>query len=176
MMRLFVALEPEPGVRQALADLQGRLRALGVTGRYLSPVHLHLTLAFIGMWPEDISGLLPPVRQPFSIALNGLGVFPEAKVLWAGVQPSQALSGLADHVRDALSAAGIPYDRKPFFPHMTLVRKPVLPERFQLEEVPIPPAVMTVRSVCLYRSEHTENGMAYTVIGRGMASGDIMVQ
>ena len=86
MMRLFIALEPSPVFRNALALLQDRLRAAGVTGRYLEPSNLHLTLAFIGMWPEDVTGLLPPVEQPFSLTLSHLGYFPEADVLWAGGQ------------------------------------------------------------------------------------------
>ena len=94
-MRIFVALQPAPAFRDALASLQDRLRAAGVTGRYLTPSNLHLTLAFIGMWPEDISGLLPIVEQPFSVTLSHLGIFPAAKVLWAGVEPSEALNCLA---------------------------------------------------------------------------------
>ena len=169
MMRLFVALEPSPEFRQALAVLQGRLQDAGVTGRYLDPSNLHLTLAFIGMWPEDISSCLPSVQQSFSITLSHLGVFPEAKVLWAGAAPSEALNALAENVRRRLSEAGIPFDRKEFNPHITLVRKPVIPEGVHLSGIEVPPASMTVWDVCLYRSDHTERGMAYTVIGRGGA-------
>ena len=167
MMRLFVALEPSPDFRQALALLQDRLRDAGVTGRYLDPANLHLTLAFIGMWPEDISACLPSVQPSFPMTLSHLGVFPEAKVLWAGVSHSEVLNGLAENVRRGLSDAGIPFDRKEFNPHITLVRKPVIPEGVHLSGIEVPPASMTVREVCLYRSDHTEHGMAYTVIGRG---------
>ena len=97
-MRIFVALQPAPAFRDALASLQDRLRAAGVTGRYLTPSNLHLTLAFIGMWPEDISGLLPSVQNPFPVTLSHLGIFPGAKVLWAGVDPSEALNALAQNV------------------------------------------------------------------------------
>ena len=166
-MRLFVALEPSPDFRQALAALQSRLQDVGVTGRYLDPSNLHLTLAFIGMWSEDISMYLPSVQSSFPITLSHLGVFPEAKILWAGVAPSEALNGLAENVRRRLSDAGVPFDRKEFNPHITLARKPVIPEGVHLSGIEVPPASMTVRDVCLYRSDHTERGMAYTVIGRG---------
>ena len=171
-MRLFVALEPTPDFRQALAVLQSRLREAGVAGRYVEPSNLHMTLAFVGMWPEDISMLLPSVKPSFPITLSCLGVFPEAKVLWAGVQSSEALHALAGKVRLALSNADIPFDRKDFNPHITLVRKPVLPKHVSLSEIEVPPAAMTVRDVCLYRSDHTENGMMYTVIGRSLAFGE----
>ena len=110
---------------------------------------------------------LPSVQSSFPITLSHLGVFPEAKVVWAGIKPSEALNGLAENVRRRLSDAGIPFDRKEFNPHITLARKPVIPERVHLSEIEVPPASMTVREVCLYRSDHTEHGMAYTVIGRG---------
>ncbi|MBR3738915.1 MAG: RNA 2',3'-cyclic phosphodiesterase [Clostridia bacterium] len=167
MMRIFVALQPAPAFRDALATLQDRLRAAGVAGRYLTPANLHLTLAFIGMWPEDMTGLLPSVQQPFSITLSHLGIFPAAKVLWAGMEPSDALNGLALQVRHALTEAEIPFDRREFNPHITLVRKPIVPENLILSDICIPQAAMTVKDVCLYRSEHCENGMEYTVIGRG---------
>ena len=167
MPRLFVALEPSPDFRAALSLMQDRLRAMGVTGRWLAPSNLHMTLAFIGSWPEDAVDHLPPVRVPFRIILAGPGIFPGAKVLWAGVEPSRELTALAEEVRKKLDLAGIPYDRQAFYPHITLARKPFVPDGVRLSSVETPPAEMTVREVCLYKSEHLENGMAYTVIGRG---------
>ncbi len=166
MMRLFVALEPSPEFRNALSVLQDSLRAAGVSGRYLDPSGLHLTLAFIGMWPENVAALLPHVQQPFDVTLSGIGVFPKADVLWAGVMSSGHLDDLARSVRTSLAEAGIPFDPKGFNPHITLVRKPRMPKDAVLSGFRVPPAQMIVRDVCLYRSERGENGMEYTVIGR----------
>ena len=171
-MRIFVALQPAPAFRDALVSLQDRLRAAGVTGRYLTPSNLHLTLAFIGMWPEDITELLPIVEQPFPVTLSHLGIFPGAKVLWAGVEPSEALNSLARQVRQALTEAEIPFDRQEFNPHITLMRKPVIPESLILSDICIPQATMMVKEVCLYRSDHGEYGMEYTVIGRSKQGGE----
>ncbi len=165
-MRLFIALEPSPDFREALAGLQDRLRAAGVAARYDAPSNFHLTLAFIGEWTEEVTALLPRVEEPFFLVLSHPGVFPKAKVLWAGVEPSLALDNLARHVRDLLEEAEIPFDRRPFYPHITLARKPLVPEGLDLSRIAVPPAVMTVRNVCLYRSQREESGMAYTVIGR----------
>ncbi|MBQ6060263.1 MAG: RNA 2',3'-cyclic phosphodiesterase, partial [Clostridia bacterium] len=101
-MRLFTAIQPSPGFRAALEDLQQRLREAGVTGKYREADGLHLTLAFIGEWPEDITELLPVVRKPFSVTLSHLGIFPEANVLWAGVDPCEELDLLAKQVRHRL--------------------------------------------------------------------------
>ena len=170
-MRVFVALQPAPVFRDALASLQDRLRAVGVTGRYLTPANLHLTLAFIGMWPENITNLLPSVQKPFPVTLSRLGIFPAARVLWAGIEPSETLDRLAQQVRQALSEAEIPFDRKNFNPHISLVRKPTVPEHVTLSEIEVPRATMIVDDVCLYRSDHLENGMEYTVIGHSNQGG-----
>lgn len=170
MMRLFIALEPSAELREALVEVQNRLRAAGVAARYYGPAQLHMTLAFIGQWPQDITALLPAVEQPFPVVLSRLGVFPRANVLWAGVKPCDALEQLAERVRHALEEAAIPFDHQPFCPHITLGRKPVIPEGMRLAEIAVPPAAMTVRQVCLYRSERGENGMVYTVIGRGASA------
>ena len=166
MMRLFVGLEPSPAFRAALYDLQERLRGAGVDGRYLDPANLHMTLAFIGEWPEAVSVPLPRVEAPFSIALSHVGMFQRARVLWAGIVPCEALDVLAGRVRQCLDAAGIPYDPQPFNPHITLIRKPVLPEESLLSVLRPLPAEMTVSQVCLYQSARGEDGLHYTVIGR----------
>ena len=165
-MRLFVGLEPTPDFRAALSEVQSRLRVAGVDGRYLSPSNLHMTLAFIGEWPEKVTETLPGVTEPFSITLSHLGVFTGAKVLWAGIKPSQELNDLAARVRMRLDAVGIPYDRQSFNPHITLIRKPFLPDEQLLTDIQIPSTSMIVKEVCLYQSTHEADGMKYTVIGR----------
>ena len=164
-MRLFAAVQPSPGFRAALADLQERLRAAGVTGKFREPDGLHLTLAFIGDWPEDVTEILPEVGKPFTVTLSHLGIFPEANVLWAGIAPSEELDNLAKQVRRRLADEGIPFDRKRFSPHFTLARKPSVPERVILSEIAVPKVSMIVDDVCLYRSDRGKNGMVYTVIG-----------
>ena len=164
-MRLFIALKPSQEFRNALSDLQAHLLKAGVSARYLDPVNFHLTLAFIGEWPENVSWVLPEVQQPFSLILSDLGFFPEAKVIWAGVKASDELKQLAQQVRDNLKEADIPFDQKPFVPHIILGRKPIFPADFIFSKIVIPPATMTVKKVFLYKSERGENGMLYSVIG-----------
>ncbi len=164
-MRLFVGLQPSPEFREALTRVQDRLRTVGATGRYLDPSNLHMTLAFIGEWPDDVTELLPTVKKPFPITLSHIGIFDEADVLWVGVKPSDALNSLAKRVRHDLADAGVPFDRKAFNPHITLMRKPSIPAQTMLADIEIPSATMMVDDVCLYRSDRGKNGMTYTVIG-----------
>lgn len=164
-MRLFIALEIGKAFREALIRTRELLASAGVSGRFSIPEDMHLTLAFIGEWPEDISWCLPEVTEPFTLTLDHLGVFPKAKVLWAGIEPSEELARLAQAARDNLDAAGIPYDPKPFNPHITIVRKPVF-SGGALPEIELPKAALTVRGACLYQSVREESGVRYRIIGR----------
>jgi len=67
-------------------------------------------------------------------------------------------------LRHALSENAIPFDKKRFSPHITLVRKPVW--QHTPPEIVIPEQKMTVRSISLMRSDRGKNGMIYTEVGR----------
>lgn len=172
-MRLFVGLRPSEEFRAALHEVQSLLSSAGVTARYLVPSNFHMTLAFIGEWPENVAAVLPAVDKPFFLTLSHIGLFPEAKVIWAGVKTSDELNQLADRVRVHLTEAGIPFDPKAFVTHITLGRKPVVPSGFRLAGIQVPSAVMTVSEVCLYRSDREEAGMVYSVIGSSAENGKL---
>lgn len=126
MIRLFVALDFPIDVRERLAGLGG-----GVPGaRWTDAENLHLTLSFIGEVPEDraadLSVELAAVRgAPFDLTLDGVGSFGSgrgARVLWAGVSPSEALSQLQGRIESAITRLGLPVDGRRFTPHVTLAR------------------------------------------------------
>ena len=80
---------------------------------------------------------------------------------------NEKLSALAKRVRHALATAGIPFDRKRFNPHITLLR------RASVGKMPpacAAPASMTVNGFSLMRSERGGEGMIYTELGRAMSS------
>ena len=166
-MRLFVGLQPDEAARAALTELQLRLQDAGVAAIYPEPASLHMTLAFIGEWPENAAGTLPAVKHPFRLTLSHVGLFREARVIWAGTEESEELNQLAQQVRINLTDAGIPFDPKPFVPHFTLARKPVVPEGLDLSGMEVPAAVIPVSDVYLFRSDRGEKGMVYSVIGCG---------
>lgn len=59
-------------------ELQEDMKAQGVTGRYTSRENLHLTLAFIGEYPdpEDVREAISEVPfTQFDLALDGVGSF-----------------------------------------------------------------------------------------------------
>ena len=164
-MRLFVALPLEGAPRDAALAVQRAFRARGVEGNYTKPENLHLTLAFIGEYPdpeavlEALAGIKP---RPFELSLSGLGAFGD--LWWLGAEPAEPLAALARRVRHALSEAGIPFDRKKFSPHITLLRR-ARPGPNGMPGIAVPRAGMTARRAVLYRSDRGKEGMIYTEVG-----------
>lgn len=73
-----------------------------------------------------------------------------------GVEGNQKLKTYVKELRDALRAAGIPFDNDKFVPHITLIRKATSKKAYQVH---LPKAEMTVKKVSLMKSE-VKNGKA----------------
>lgn len=142
-MRLFVALEIPPAVRENLAGFIRELRAIAPQQKWVRPENLHVTLKFIGEAPpEKLDGIrvaLAGVRsdQEAALEFRGLGFFPNEKhprVFWVGIAASANLQGLAADIDQALEKLGVPREQRPFSPHLTLARfeAPKLPEKLRL--------------------------------------------
>jgi RNA 2',3'-cyclic 3'-phosphodiesterase len=135
-VRLFVALEIPPAVRENLATLMKKLSALekqssGEKARWMRPENLHVTLKFIGeLAPnklDEIVAALSRVRsgQPAELQFGGLGFFRDEKrprVLWAGIDASPNLAAIAGDVEQQLEPLGFPREKRAFTPHLTLAR------------------------------------------------------
>ena len=161
-MRLFIAIRFTDEVKKALLSTMHDLKQQGIKGNYTAGANLHLTLAFIGETREKDEVLRAMDRvsfTPFKLSVRELGTFGD--ILWAGVKGNQGLKGLAKDIRAQLDASGIPYDKKEFVPHITLVRRMggTLPKGF-----PGPKADMMVRSISLMKSENKNGKTVYTEI------------
>jgi len=125
--RLFVALHPSAPLRVFLAELQTEIPRM----QWAPPEQIHLTIRFIGEQPaaahDTIADALRRVRvKPFMLGVEGIGGFPERgnwHVVWAGVGNGHPLlHQLRQQVDNALLAAGIQFELRPFVPHLTLGR------------------------------------------------------
>ena len=161
-MRLFIAINLSPEMKNALTTAQRAMYHRGVRGNFTPEENLHLTLAFIGEYPSAdavMDALSSVTFTPFDLALDGVGRFGE--LWWAGLRESTALTAVVRRVRRALAEGGIPFDRKRFTPHITLIRK----ASRDAAGITIAPKTMTVRTVSLMSSRRGRNGMIYTEIG-----------
>ncbi len=168
-MRLFIAVNLSDKMKDSLIRMQNALYARGVRGNYTPEENLHLTLAFIGEYPDaqPVRDALESVRfAPFAIRLDGVGRFDD--LWWAGVEASAPLAALARRVRRALADGNIPFDRKGFSPHITLIRKATR----VAAGISVAPAGMTADAFSLMRSDRGRKGMIYTELSRFEAGGE----
>ena len=166
-MRLFIAIRLSDAIRSGLAEIQSSLRNRGVSGNFTKPENLHLTLAFIGEYadPENVLEAMRGVPfAPFSIRLDGFGSFGD--LYWCGIGENETLSAYVKRLRRALAESGIPFDRKKFSPHITLIRKASFDRNRGFPGVTAPDASMKADRVSLMRSDRAKSGMIYTEIGQ----------
>lgn len=162
-MRLFIAVPLSQLMCDSLINVQNDWYNLGVRGNYTSEENLHITLAFIGEFPDSdivLDALSSVSFSPIPIALDGIGSFGD--LWWAGISGSSALEAVSKRIRRALSGDNIPFDRKRFNPHITLLRKASID---RIPAVEITPASMDVNRIVLYRSDRGKTGMIYTELG-----------
>ena len=158
-MRLFIAVKLSDAMKDSLIRMQNTLYDRGVRGNYTSEENLHLTLAFIGEYPdaETVLDALSSVSfRPFELRLEGLGRFGD--LWWAGMKDSAALTAVVRRIRRALAENDIPFDKKKFSPHITLIRRAA----GEMPGAAPEPVSMQVNAISLMRSDRGRNGMIYT--------------
>jgi 2'-5' RNA ligase len=135
-MRVFLAVScGERWARELTTALDawksGRTPAMPL--RWTRPDTWHLTLQFLGDWPEnklsDLKSALECVSGPtgFSVEPGGLGGFPDLnnpRVLFLHMEGDGQLAQLAGRIRAVVNAtwAEGPQDNRPFRGHLTLAR------------------------------------------------------
>ena len=164
-MRLFIAINLNDEMKESLIGIQHTMRAYGMRGNATVPENMHLTLAFIGDYddPEYVKSVVDSIEiKPFDIKLSGIGAFKD--LWWVGLENSAPLQAVARRLRRALAEADIPFDRKKFSPHITIIRR----AKGSMTDVPEGEinqyfgTSMTADHISLMRSDRGKSGMIYT--------------
>ena len=162
--RLFFALWPDESLRHAIRTQLNRWRLK--EGRRVKPENLHITLAFLGDVPRQridcICRGASRVSVPrFELRLDRHGHFRRSGVLWLGSgQWPEAIFALQQGLNGVATACGLTSDRKPFHPHMTLVRK-----LYHLPRLaPVEPLTWPVARFALVTSETRPEGAEYQIL------------
>jgi RNA 2',3'-cyclic 3'-phosphodiesterase len=132
-MRLFIAIDPPPDIREKLRPLQEKLQATKADVRWVAPENLHITVKFLGevaetLLPEILARLTAAAAQvpAFPLELEGLSRFPDkgpARVIISRVlSPDQRITKLHRLIDSALGGIGLPLDTRALTPHLTLGR------------------------------------------------------
>ena len=161
-MRLFIAINLSDAMKDALSAVQDEMYDQGVRGNFTPRENMHLTLAFIGEYSdkEQVMDALSSVSfSAFPISPSGMGCFRD--LWWAGMDESAPLAAVVRRIRRTLAENDIPFDRKRFSPHITLIRKATgtMPG-IQIDKISMP-----VERISLMRSDRGKRGMIYTEVG-----------
>jgi 2'-5' RNA ligase len=173
-MRLFVGIGLPESIAQALAGAACRSVSLAPGSasriRWTPPGSLHVTLSFLGQVEparlEPIAAALAGVTaSPLLLALDGLGLFADAGIAVAKVKPSPLLLALAGKVVAAMETCGIPPEKRPYQPHVTLARaKGRLPLRITRAEESAFTASFDATEFRLYQSQTLPQGAHYEIL------------
>jgi 2'-5' RNA ligase len=133
MTRTFIALEMNNALHRHLAGVIHQV-ALVLPGiRWVDPLSIHLTLAFLGeLTDEQLAEAIQATEmavqqaQPFSYRLSRLGTFGSPRnprVIWMGIEePAGPLASVHRMLNQQLLQHGFEVDTRPFAPHLTLAR------------------------------------------------------
>jgi len=166
-VRLYFALWPDAELADAMLG-RGRALRTAIGGKLTRCESIHLTLAFLGDVAES---RLPELLDPpaaiavaaFTFDLDRLGAWQHNGVGWFApdiVPPGLML--LQARLSAWLASIGFELERRPFAPHVTLVRK----VRTPFETIAVEPLRWAVADYALVRSTLGPEGSSYLVIGR----------
>jgi 2'-5' RNA ligase len=184
-IRTFIAIELPGVVKQALAQVQEKLKFTGDEPvNWVDPQNVHLTLKFLGNVDVNNTGKIAAAMETasngiptFDIQIGGIGAFPNLKrvqIVWMGLSGDLVkLDQLHMRIEANLIPLGFTAETRPFTPHLTIarLRNYASPEiRQKLGELitatPFEEQyTINVNTVYLVRSQLTPQGPIYSRIG-----------
>ena len=124
---LFFALWPDDRQRDRLRDVINVV-AKTVEGKPVERRNWHVTLAYVGQFPEDSIGELRESArriqvEPFKLSFNRLEYWPRPKIaaLMSPTVPAE-LQTLVSKLNEVLVDIGVMPDDRTYRPHITVVR------------------------------------------------------
>lgn len=156
-MRAFIGIEL-PECKPELIKIQDRLKAKSEYGNFTLPSNLHLTVLFLGEIDSQKQKQVRSVMEKLSIPpfeIETAEVTGMRDMIIARMVPTDPLSELYRRLFESLSALSFVLENRPFFPHVTLVRKTKLKINEPLR------VTEKVREVILFASERIEGVLTY---------------
>jgi len=169
-MRLFIAINFNDEIKDALCDASAELMAAAKRGRTPRRENLHLTLVFIGETTrvDDILDVMEEAAEeaftePLRIALSEAGVFKGrgGDLHWIGVENTPELKRLVKILSDGLRAEGFEIEKRRFTPHITIGREIILVSE---ASIMVRAASMTADHISLMRSDRIDGRLVYSEI------------
>lgn len=171
-VRVFFAIWPDPGTQKRLGSVVEQLRLDALCGgRTTKLQNIHLTLVFLG----DIdAGKVPALSQvadgirdsgtsAFDFTIEEIGYWKHNHIVYLAPREVPAeLTHLVSSLEDGVSNAGFSVERRPYAPHITLMRNAFCRNLPELSA----PIAWRAREWLLVKSEQTSGGSVYAPVGR----------
>lgn len=175
-LRLFIGIDLPVQVKEAIAKAKVNLEPY-IKGRWIAPENLHLTLKFIGsVDAEKVELISEKVAKAavsfsaFTVKTTNFGFFPNSKrarIFWLGLT-NQHLTDLAKVLENNLAELGYQPEKRPFQPHITLVRfkqpQKLAPDIEQ--KLPQLNISFTINELILFSSQLKPTGAEYQALRR----------
>lgn len=128
----FIAIPLPNSLKNQLAKWQYDLKEIVPYKQWTNKGDLHITLKFLGPVEQEKLELLSETMKNlekasgFPLNTKSIGTFgnPEKpRVLWAGIEKTDALLRLQQSVEHMASKIGFQKENRAYFPHITLAKK-----------------------------------------------------
>jgi 2'-5' RNA ligase len=182
-MRSFIAIELPNEIRDALGNIQEKLKACAADVKWVKPQNIHLTLKFLGEIDEDqlfkinlILDAFGSDKKIFVIRLASLGAFPKInypRVIWVGVdRGDRETKELVGALEEKIEKIGLPKEDRAFSSHITIGRVRSNSGRDKLVSILAQlqdyfketPQEFTVEKITLFKSTLTPQGPIYEIV------------
>ena len=166
--RIFFALWPPDEIRQGIVDAFKQTPQYPMRGRVMDPANLHITLHFIGNVSREQKDCLHRAAQTVNpetcrLKLDYYGHFYRARVFWIGCREiPEPLKNLYQNLGAALTACDYRMERRPYAPHVTLMRKLNRPGEMILPQ----PIEWPINEFVMVESKTRAEGVRYEVAER----------
>ena len=176
--RSFIAVELPDHIRQAILNIQNRLKSNIKGIKWVLPDKIHLTLRFLGdLDKSEIEAVKEAIDtaagtgSPFLLSARGIGAFPgltRPRIIWIGLGGGLvSLSELYLNLENQLEAAGVIREERKFKAHLTIGRVKGKVDTVRLVESiksfkDFEIGTFSVNQIILFKSDLKPAGPVYT--------------
>ena len=163
---MFFALDISSDWRSYLVGLEEELLKRASRGRAIEGENLHLTVLFLGELnsAKKLASSLRGLSLPgVSLRPLGLDSFQRKgeELVYLKLAEAKELDSLSRVLSQALGSQGFSFDKKPFRPHVSLLRRVQWKEEVDLSSFKLGPEELEVKKLTLYSSRLTPRGPVY---------------
>lgn len=133
-MRTFIGIKLDANAIEQTEKYLKPFKKISTPIRWVALENVHITLKFIGEFPDKsfpkleqtiLEGVKKLNPGPLDLTLAGCGKFgprDSLNIFWIGISPNPTLQALYKTIDNSLAQLGIPKEDRPFKPHITVGR------------------------------------------------------